>query len=209
MRVRSRAEWMARPPKSRRAMHPANVTHLFLHHAAATYPSGDEAMRRIQRFHQDTRGWADYAYNFGVWDDGSIWEGRGWGAQGGHTRGWNTKSVAICYMGDGSRPVPQAALDAILWLAADADRHFGRRLARQGHRDVGATSCPGDWLYGWWCDAKDAPAPLRAPQVPSGVPIPEKPEVSADANSARPSPIPDLRAGWQAYRRRMGWLRPR
>lgn len=162
MRVRSRAEWQARPPKSRRAIRTSGVTHLFLHHAAATYPSGDEAMRRIQKFHQDSRGWADYAYNFGVWDDGTIWEGRGWGAQGGHTKGWNTKSVAVCYMGDGSGPVPQAALDAILWLADDADRYFGRHLARHGHRDVGSTSCPGDWLYRWWRDE----GALRAPEVP-------------------------------------------
>lgn len=205
MRIRSRAEWGARPPKSRRAMQPAGVTHLFLHHAAAVYPSGDEAMRRIQKFHQDSRGWADYAYNYGVWDDGSIWEGRGWGTQGGHTRGWNTKSVAVCYMGDGSKPVPQAALDAIRWLADEADRHFGRGLVRQGHRDVGSTSCPGDWLYGWW----RSEGAVRASKGYSGVPTPGKQQVFADANSQRPSPIPDIRDGWRRQLERIRGLRQR
>ena len=205
MRVRSRAEWGARPPKSRRAMSPAVVTHLFLHHAAATYPSGDEAMRRIQRFHQDSRGWADYAYNYGVWDDGTIWEGRGWGAQGGHTRGWNSKSVAVCYMGDGSKPVPQAALGAILWLAGEADRHFGRELVRQGHRDVGSTSCPGDWLYGWW----RSEGAVRAPQGHSEGWVAEPGHLAAGANSERPSPIPDIRDGWRRQLERLRQLRQR
>jgi N-acetylmuramoyl-L-alanine amidase len=186
-------------------MQPTGVSHLFLHHAAAVYPSGDEAMRRIQRFHQDSRGWADYAYNYGVWDDGSIWEGRGWGAQGGHTKGWNTKSVAICYMGDGSKPVPKAALDAILWLAGEADRHFGRELVRQGHRDVGSTSCPGDWLYRWWASEGSQ----RRSEPPSNVPTPEDTVVSSQGISERPSPIPNVRDGWRRHMARMGWLNRR
>jgi hypothetical protein len=150
VKIVSRAEWGARPPKSRKSMPPAGVTHLFLHHAAGSFPSGVEAMRRIQKFHQDSRGWADFAYSFGVSEDGQIFEGRGWGAQGGHTKGWNTRSVAICYLGWGTSAPSEPVKQAILWLADEADRHFGRKLVRQGHRDVGATACPGDGLYGWW-----------------------------------------------------------
>jgi hypothetical protein len=123
-------------------------------------------MRRIQKLHQVTNGWNDYAYSVGVWDDGTVYEGRGWGAVGGHTKGYNSTSVAVCYMGDGRKPVPKVALDAILWAAADADRHFGRRLARRAHRDVGATACPGDWLYGWWeANKLAAPAPAPVPDT--------------------------------------------
>lgn len=193
MKVVSRAEWKARPPKSRRAIKNADVSHFFLHHAAATYRSGPDAMRKIQAFHQDGRGWADYAYNFGVWDDGTIYEGRGFGAQGGHTRGWNTKSVAVCYMGDGGKPVPKPALDAILLVAEAADAYFGKRLVRQGHRDVGSTACPGDWLYGWWLDARERPSNALSEEMPP----------------ARRSPIPDIRAGWRKHLERMGRRRPR
>lgn len=189
----TRSEWGAKPPKSRRAMSPKQVSHFFLHHAAATYPSGKKAMQAIQRFHQDSRGWADYAYNWGVDEEGNIWEGRGWGAQGGHTRGWNTKSVAVCYMGDGSRPVSKAALKAIMTVANEADRHFGRPLVRQAHRDVGSTACPGNWLYDWWQDAS---------QRPSDAPSEEKTPVKR-------SPIPDLRAGWRAHLKRLRDRRPR
>jgi hypothetical protein len=183
---------------------------VFLHHAAGVYPSGVEAMRRIQRQHQDTNGWADYGYSFGVWDDGQIYEGRGWGAQGGHTRGHNSTGVAVCYMGDGRRPVPQVALDAILVAVADADRYFGRPLDRRAHRDVGATQCPGDWLYGWW-EANKAPKPPVVSPVEDSpapaVPVREDSEVSSPVISERPSPIPDLRDGWRRHMDRSGWLR--
>jgi len=93
-------------------------------------------------------------------------------------------------MGDGSRPVPQVALDAIWWVAGEADRHFGRQLVRQGHRDVGATSCPGDWLYGWWVDAIARPTPVPAPD-----PVPVLEPVRRS--------VPDLRQGWLRYLERL------
>jgi hypothetical protein len=164
VRIIPRAEWGAAPPKQRNLLNRAHVTHLFLHHAAGTYPSGPEAMRRIQRQHQVSNGWHDYAYSVGVWDDGTVYEGRGWDVVGGHTRGHNSSAVAICYMGDGRRPVPEPALAAIAWVADQADAHYGRKLTRGAHRDVGATQCPGDWLYAWWNDGapKLEPKPVAA-----------------------------------------------
>ena len=150
-------------------------------------------MRAIQKFHQDSRGWADYAYNFGVWDDGNIYEGRGFGAQGGHTRGWNTRSVAVCYMGDGSKPVPKPALEAIAEVARMADEYFGRNLIRQAHKDVGSTACPGDWLYGWWQDARVRPSVRVREEMP-------KPKGAA---------TPDVRDGWRRHLARMRRPRPR
>ena len=203
MKIVSRADWGAKPPKSRRAIRENEVTHFFLHHAAGTYKDGPSAMRAIQKFHQDSRGWADYAYNFGVWDDGNIYEGRGFGAQGGHTRGWNTRSVAVCYMGDGSKPVPKPALEAIAEVARMADEYFGRNLIRQGHKDVGATACPGDWLYEWWQEgSRRAPVVEDAPQRPSVRVREEMPKPKGAAT-------PDVRDGWRRHLARMRRPRPR
>ena len=193
MKVVSRADWGAKAPKSRRAIREKEVTHFFLHHAAGTYKDGPSAMRAIQKFHQDSRGWVDYAYNFGVWEDGTIYEGRGFGAQGGHTRGWNTKSVAVCYMGDGGKPVSKPALDAILVVADAADAYFGKNLTRQGHRDVGSTACPGDVLYGWWQDARVRPSVRVREEMP-------KPKGAA---------TPDVRDGWRRHLKRLRDRRPR
>jgi hypothetical protein len=174
-----RSEWGARPPKSRTLMSRGQVTHLFLHHAAGNYRDGFEAMRRIQNFHMDTRGWADFAYSVGVAPDGQTFVGRGWDVQGGHTKGWNSRSVAICYLGWGTEVPPEAALRAIVKAADDADAHFGRKLVRQGHRDVGSTACPGDGLYRWW----SAGAPLAS------VPTPEPDEKPAEATTEAPDPF--------------------
>lgn len=173
MQYVSRADWGARPPRSRLSLRHADVTHFVLHHAAATYVDGRAAMRSIQAFHQDTRGWADYGYNFGVWEDGTIYEGRGFGAVGAHTSGWNSRAVAVCYMGDGRHRVPDAAKRALMQVADEADRYFGRRLTRVAHRDVGRTSCPGDRLYRWWNSGDPRPV------------------------------VPDVRDGWRRHLDRM------
>jgi len=196
----TRSEWGAKPPKSRRAMPPKQVTHFFLHHAAATYPNGKKAMQAIQKFHQDSRGWADFAYNWGVDENGNIWEGRGWGAQGGHTKGWNSNSVAVCYMGDGSKPVSKAALKAIMTVANEADAYFGKNLIRQGHRDVGPTACPGDVLYEWW--KANATSREDASQRLSDAPSEEKVKREGYA-------YPDLRDGWIRHLKFLRSKRPR
>jgi len=165
MQYVTRGQWGAKPPKSRLPIDRCDVTHFVLHHAAATYPDGETAMRRIQSFHQDTRGWWDYAYNFGVAEDGTIYEGRGFDAVGGHTKGWNSRAVAVCYMGDGRRVVPLAARRAIMQVADAADEHFGRALTRVAHRDLGSTSCPGVVLYRWWNGGSPKP---EVPNVRDG-----------------------------------------
>ncbi|MDP9069946.1 MAG: peptidoglycan recognition protein, partial [Actinomycetota bacterium] len=85
----------------------------------------------------------------------------GLGVVGAHAEGNNAGSVGVALLGDFSRrPPTPASLDALARLLAwKADRHGidplgttswsgGRTLPTiVGHRDVGATSCPGDRLY--------------------------------------------------------------
>lgn len=205
MKMIRRSEWGARPPKARTVLAPENVGHLFLHHAAGAYPSGRDGMRRIQTFHMDVRGWNDYAYSVGVSPDGEVFEGRGWDAAGGHTRNWNTRSVAICYMGWGTEEPSEAAKRAIVWAADDADRHFGKRLVRQAHRDVGATSCPGDGLYAWWTSG----ARLESSEGRSGGSVAANCHNAADATTERPDPYL-LKPSWipvAAWDRLRKWSR--
>ena len=144
-----RSDWKAASPKATARLRPERVTHLFLHHTTGWYPDTMAWMRGIQQFHMGQRGWNDIAYSWLVSADGDIYEGRGWAAQGGHTAGWNSRSVGIAYLGDGDRAVPPPAIAGITEIMDEADRVFGRKLIRQGHRDVGRTVCPGDTLYAW------------------------------------------------------------
>jgi len=98
----------------------------------------------------DRRGWSDIAYSFVVdRDTFEIYEGRGAGVQGGHTRGRNSISHAICVMGNFE---VAAASDGLVDQVAALIRHGHQQgwwpsMLTGGHRDVGSTACPGRNLY--------------------------------------------------------------
>lgn len=189
----SRAGWGARPPRRSTPLNAARVTMLVLHHTVSTY-SGPQSVRNIQSFHMNSNGWADLGYNWLVSPAGTVYEGRGWGTQGAHARGENANSIGVAYIGDGRESVPDAALFAILRVAAEADRRFGS-LRRVGHRDVGRTACPGDVLYRWV-----AQGGAEEPPVARGRPVPrEEPPVAR----RRPVPRSDRPAWMDAWAARL------
>ena len=103
-----------------------------VHHTASTtdYAAADvpEILRGFWRFHTQTRGWCDIAYNFLVDRFGTIWEGRLGGVDrpviGGHAKGFNTSTVGVAMIGEfGSAPAYSAMIHATeqligwkLWL---------------------------------------------------------------------------------------------
>ncbi|HMG44868.1 MAG TPA: N-acetylmuramoyl-L-alanine amidase [Acidimicrobiales bacterium] len=144
-----RAQWGARPPTSAFVRMAVPSPRLWIHHAG-TEQHGAVALRDIQRYHQVTRGWKDIAYNFVVDDDGTIYEGRGAGIAGGATAGDNSRSHAVCLLGNFENRQPTPASFRTL---VDLCRH-GQRVGWWvptcgGHRDApGAqTACPGRHLY--------------------------------------------------------------
>jgi hypothetical protein len=203
MRIISRAEWGAAPARSTTPLRPERVNLFVLHHTTGSY-RGAKSVQQIQAFHQGPeRGWSDIAYNFLVAPDGAVYEGRGWGFTGAHARGKNSESVGVAFIGDGSKPMPDAAKVSVLELLQQAESRFGS-LRIVGHRDVGTTACPGDAIYAWW--SSDAP---RAFLAPSGGVVAEKPEVSAEGISERPRAMPDIRQGWIRELERFRRLRRR
>lgn len=197
----SRRGWEAQPATRVVALDPTNVRKLFLHHTTGSQRPPFAWVREIQRYHQQTKGWYDIAYSFLVSSDGTVFEGRGWERQGGHTKGHNSSSVGVAYLGDGRQPVPEAALRSIRLLCEEADAVFDRQLQRLGHRDVGATACPGAQLYRWL----EAGMPVSGAEVasPEGSPSAgtSTPASGSGAHSAsqRVSPVPDLRDGWRRH----------
>jgi hypothetical protein len=165
MRIVPRSEWGARAPRAvTRITLP--TPRLWVHHTAGS-ERGAAGMRSIQDFHMDGRGWNDIAYSFVVDDaDGTIYEGRGAGVAGGHTEGDNSRSHAICVMGNFQDRAPHPrTLQSIVELA----RH-GRDVGwwvptLGGHRDApgASTACPGGQLY------------AALPGLRSGLDLPELP----------------------------------
>ncbi|XP_041362760.1 peptidoglycan-recognition protein SC2-like [Gigantopelta aegis] len=149
----SRSEWGARSPRSR-SYRRLPVSEVIIHHSDTpscyTSSSCKARVRSIQNHHMNTNRWSDIGYNFLVGEDGRVYEGRGWNKVGAHARGYNSRSVGICMIGDFMSSIPNgAALNAVRGLLAMglSQGKLTSYYRLRGHSDVGATSCPGSTLY--------------------------------------------------------------
>ncbi|GLY05662.1 N-acetylmuramoyl-L-alanine amidase [Actinoplanes sp. NBRC 101535] len=132
-------------------------------------------VRGIQVYQVRSKGWDDIGYNFLVDKCGTIFEGRGGGVHrsvlGAHTLGFNTDASAVVAIGDyRGTAISSAARASVAQVAAyklgawgsppqgrvvkvsgGSDRYPAGRPALlnriSGHRDTGATECPGNALY--------------------------------------------------------------
>jgi len=160
------------------------VEMMFVHHTGPVGSSSSgyaqsevpQIMLALCRYHTQTQGWDDIAYNFLIDRFGTIWEGRGGGldqaVQGAHTAGFNTYSTGVALIGDHRYGTPSLEAQAALTLLAawKLDVHHvdpnsavtvtaraGSSMyaegtvvtlpAIAGHRDASLTSCPGDFAY--------------------------------------------------------------
>lgn len=154
MQIIPRAGWNAAPPKTA-PLHIALPTpHLWLHHSEVE-AFGLAAVKSIQLFHMNTRGWNDIAYSFLIDRDGTVYEGRGVGIQGAHTlapppdtAAENRESHGICLLGDlMAHTPPKPQTDSLLHLIKWGSDQGWWHILTGGHEDApgNATSCPGSW----------------------------------------------------------------
>ncbi len=117
-------------------------------HCSATR-EGDDCIdiHVIDRWHK-AKGWRGCGYHFVILIDGTIQVGRNINDSGAHTKGLNSKSWGVCYIGgveqDGSTPKDTrtekqkesllSLLSFLKLLQPDATIH--------GHRDFAAKACP-------------------------------------------------------------------
>lgn len=121
---------------------------VILHHAEAS----SATVWDINQWHLDN-GWVGIGYHYYIRKDGSIYRGRPEWAVGAHATGHNDRSIGICcegaYM---TETMPAAQLASLKALLRDIMGRYGT-LALKRHRDVNATSCPGDNFP--WAEAQD------------------------------------------------------
>ena len=185
-KIFSRKQWGAderlRDPGS---LHYGEVHAGFVHHTVnANGYSRDEVpsiLRGIYAYHTQSRGWSDVGYNYLVDRFGRIWEGRFGGVArpvvGAHTLGFNDDAFAMSAIGNFETVRPsQVMLNAYAKLfawklslhgikATDAKQFVSSRNFRaiNGHRDAGATACPGRYLYEKIPWIRNAAADLQTP----------------------------------------------
>lgn len=118
-------------------------------HCAATPEGRDYSVDAIHRIHLG-RKFSGIGYNFVIYRDGSIHEGRPEWAAGAHTTGYNSTSIGICYIGgmdadnkhakDTRTP---AQKEALLQLVHELMAKYKVPLSRVcGHYQFANKACP-------------------------------------------------------------------
>jgi hypothetical protein len=117
-----------------------------VHHTAGlgSFASQDAEkleMRNLQKFHVNTRGYADIGYNYVIFPSGRVYEGRGYERKGAHTLGHND-DIGISFAGDYTKQkltneqiASYKSLRKYLGVSASGDE--------RPHSATFSTSCPG------------------------------------------------------------------
>lgn len=152
-------------------MNLGTVKRIVLHYSA-TYPDQDLDVSDIDAMHR-ARGFSGVGYHFVIKRDGTVQKGRPESQLGAHVLNHNTGSIGICTIGGLDRKTgPNVGVDnrtpeqiaAQLKLIRDLlTRHPDAEVL--GHRDLGATQCPGFDVRAWWA-AQSVSAPLGAVPTP-------------------------------------------
>ena len=142
-----------------------------------TRDEASDVVLAICLFHRDTNGWNDIGYNFLVDRFGTLYEGRAGGTEepvvGAQAVGYNAQTTGIANLGtfteERQSPAAIRSLAALIrWklplhgapttgsvglvsTGGSTNRYPAGRTVRlqrvSGHRDTGATECPGEALY--------------------------------------------------------------
>lgn len=122
------------------------IRRIVVHHSAGPRSQSFES---IERYHTGPepqgRGWLAIGYHWVVLGDGSVRCGRPANLVGAHAYGHNVDSVGICVVGHNGRPGEEwseVQVHALRQLMTTLRGLWPAALVL-GHRDVGATVCPG------------------------------------------------------------------
>ncbi|XP_054457696.1 peptidoglycan recognition protein 5 [Anoplopoma fimbria] len=153
LNIVSRQQWGAVPPKTKDSLK-GIVQRVVIHHTANPRCKDQKdcvsRILSIQRNHMTERGFDDIGYNFLVAEDGTVYEGRGWGVQGAHAKYNNHDSLGIAFMGNFNDDTPsiEAKSSVKQLLQSGVCQGFiNPKFTLIGHRDLGSTDCPGNNLY--------------------------------------------------------------
>jgi hypothetical protein len=166
--IRTRADWGA-DESMRGGPQYGQVRGMFVHHTAGSNTYTQSAVpgiiRGIYAYHVNGRGWRDIGYNFLIDKFGRIWEGRYGGIDraviGAHTANYNGNAFGAGVLGTYTSKAPESAvLQAYQQLIAWKFSLHGVNPSVTvtypglktlppvgGHRNAGATECPGAQLY--------------------------------------------------------------
>lgn len=136
-------------PKSKpgRALDPNKVKYIVVH-CTANGPTSQIGVKEIRNYHLSL-GWDDIGYHYIIKRDGTIEKGRDISRTGAHTKGYNSESVGVSYVGgidnnenpEDNRTLPQK--QSLTKILTELKQKFPNAII-QGHRDFAgvAKACP-------------------------------------------------------------------
>lgn len=115
-------------------------------HCSATPKGKEVTVEEIDKWHKE-RGFKSIGYHYVIYLDGSVHEGRPLHEIGAHCKGYNSKSIGICYIGGldlngkpkDTRTVAQKAALYNLLKELKAKCHTA---TIHGHNEFSAKACP-------------------------------------------------------------------
>lgn len=116
-------------------------------HCTASKEGVNQTVESIRNYHVNVLHWSDIAYHFVVYLDGSIHAGRPVDRVGGHTKGHNTHSIGVVYVGGLDKNgkakdtrTPQQK-EALLKLIRQLKKDYPKATVH-GHREFANKACP-------------------------------------------------------------------
>ena len=136
------AEHTTSPPVA-----PAMIDAVVVHYVGASVTSDPVTwLRNNQRYYATNRGYS-LGYNGVVDRDGIMWQVRGLEFRNAANKGANNTSVSLLQLVSGDTAANGVQVARTRRFVSDVQRWCGHPLTVLGHRDVGATACPGDAIY--------------------------------------------------------------
>jgi len=122
------------------------VERIIIHHSAGNL---NDTVGDIRRFHVEKRGFSDIGYHALIDANGNVWAGRRISIAGAHTRGHNTETLGLCFIGYYHAPTNHALtaeqLDGAAKHLAYWCNLFGLATDKIfPHSWFARTACPGD-----------------------------------------------------------------
>jgi N-acetylmuramoyl-L-alanine amidase len=170
MKIITRSQWKARKPSGELYEAPRSKREFFVVHHSGE--DDDQTVKSIERYHMESDqlakgGWKAIGYNYLITKNGDIYEGVGIDKIGAHVRGYNTKAIGVCIIGDYRKRMPTLkAIQALEWLYGECNDKVGKKLKLRGHGQLANSECPGDRLLN---ELMDGVINVRNPQ-------PQKPQ---------------------------------
>jgi len=154
LKVSSRHEWTDLGPKTWLLREARSYDRLTVHHAGNRVSSETArnsvayAIENILASHSE-RNYGDIGYHFIVDFAGRVWEGRSLAYEGAHVSSENVGNIGVMLLGNfEEQRASREQLSAMQGLVELLrERYRIKRHRVYGHRDLGASVCPGKYLY--------------------------------------------------------------